>query len=233
MAWLESTPSSLWLSGLAGCGKTMVTTFVITHLQKNETFDGRVLLPDAAFLTEERSKWTKARWAYFYCDANTYETLSTESGLGSILAQLCASEIPPVVEREYRKAREKAGVPAPATIEELYDMLTDTIRSESDVVIVIDGVDEAAEPESLCQLLCSLTTLYGSKLRLFLSSRPNESIKTSLKDPPRLIVSTQVLTHDTQIYVGQRLSSDPRLIKLSDKIRSQILNKFISKPDGM
>jgi hypothetical protein len=94
-------------------------------------------------------------------------------------------------------------------------MLADTIRSESDAVIVIDGIDEAAEPESPCQLLYSLTTLYGSKLRLFLSSRPNESIKTSLQDTPRLIASTQVLTHDIQIHVGQRLSSDPRLVKLS------------------
>lgn len=84
--WLQSTPTSLWLSGLVDSGKTMLTTFVIQQLQQNRIFAGNILLPDAVFLTKERSTWTKARLAYFYCDANTSETLGTEAVLGSILA---------------------------------------------------------------------------------------------------------------------------------------------------
>lgn len=112
-------------------------------------------MPNAAFFTGERSTRTKARLAYFYCDANTSETLGTEAILGSLLGQLCASKIPSAVEQEYRKAREAAIALPPPTLKSLRGMLVDAIKLEGDVIFVVDGIDEAIEFELLCEFLLS------------------------------------------------------------------------------
>lgn len=211
--WLGSHPSSLWLSGPAGSGKTVLTSFVIKHLQIHASLPGEI--------------------AYFYCNANTSQSLSTGTVLASLLSQLCGSELPSSVVKEYRQSTEITGASRPLTIEKLIFMLADVIKSQGNATIVIDGIDEASDPKALCETLYSLTNMPESRLRLFLSSRPNFEIEAALLDIPKLSASNHALKQDIEIYVNHRLAADRRLAKLSEGTKSHIYRALMKKSEGM
>ena len=211
--WLESRPGSLWLSGPAGSGKTVLTSFVIKHLQTHCSPRNAV--------------------AYFYCNANTSQSLSTETVLSSLLSQLCVSEMPSSVIKLYRQAIGISGKPGPLSIEKLTATLADVIQVYGNSIFVVDGIDEASEPHALCEILYSLTKMPGSRLRLFLSSRPDFEVEAALTDVPRLTANNNAIQHDIELYVKNRLVVDRRLAKLSDGTRSHIYRALMKKSDGM
>ena len=211
--WLESRPGSLWLSGPAGSGKTVLTSFVIKHLQTHCSPRNAV--------------------AYFYCNANTSQSLSTETVLSSLLSQLCISEVPSSVIKLYRKAIGLSGKPGPLSIEKLKATLADVIQAHGNFTFVVDGIDEALEPHALCEILYSFTKMPGSRLQLFLSSRPDFEVEAALTDVPSLTASNNSLQQDIELYVKHRLIVDRRLAKLSDGTRSHIYRALMKKSDGM
>ena len=211
--WLESRPGSLWLSGPAGSGKTILTSFVIKHLQTQCSPKNVV--------------------AYFYCNANTIQSLSTETILSSLLSQFCVSEVPSSVINLYRQATGVTGRPGPLSVEKLRATLADVIQVHGSSTFVVDGIDESLEPRGLCEILHSLTKVPGSRLRLFLSSRPDFEVEAALADVPSLAASNTVLQKDIELYVQHRLAVDRRLAKLSDGTRSHIYRALMERSDGM
>lgn len=107
------------------------------------------------------------------------------------------------------------------------------VQFEGDVIFVVDGIDEAAEPEFICKFLLSLTRVPGSRLRLFLSCRPSRSIEAALKETPTMVASEQIVEHDIEIYIEERMTLDRRLARLSDDSRSGISHALVSKSHGM
>lgn len=112
-------------------------------------------------------------------------------------------------------------------------MLADVIKSQGNATIVIDGIDEASDPKALCETLYSLTNMPESRLRLFLSSRPNFEIEAALLDIPKLSASNHALKQDIEIYVNHRLAADRRLAKLSEGTKSHIYRALMKKSEGM
>lgn len=116
--------------------------------------------------------------------------------MASLLSQLCGREVPCSIHELSRQAREINGASRPPTVDQLKSALADVIRSHGNPTVVVDGIDEASDRDALCRILYSLTSLPGSWLRLFLSSRPDFEIDTALVDVPRLCASKKVLTKD-------------------------------------
>lgn len=212
-AWVGSRPSSLWLSGPAGSGKTVLASFVIEYLKKHSSPTDVI--------------------AYFYCNANTSQSLATETVLASLLAQLSGSSIPSVVSKMYGQAMELGRAPRPPTIDQLTTALGEVINSIGNPIIIVDGVDEATNPEALCNILYAFTSLTGSWLRLFLSSRPDVEMNGALVDVSRLCASKKVLIDDIETYVNYRLAADRRLSRLSEETRSHIRRALVRKSEGM
>jgi Cdc6-like AAA superfamily ATPase len=212
-AWVGSRPSSLWLSGPAGSGKTVLASFVIEYLQRNASPTDVI--------------------AYFYCNANTSQSLSTETIMASLLAQLCGSAIPTSISKLFRQSAETGQAPRALTVDQLTSVLGEVIKSIGNPIIVVDGIDEASHPEVLCNILHLLTSLPGSWLRLFLSSRPDVEIDAALVDVSRLCASKQVLTEDIKTYVKHRLAADRKLARLSEDTRTHICRALVNKSEGM
>ena len=75
-----------------------------------------------------------------------------------MLSQLCRSGIPDSIVREYRQATELAATARSITVDRLSLMLKEMVLSHDDIAIIVDGIDEAAEPDTLCRLLFSQYT---------------------------------------------------------------------------
>jgi hypothetical protein len=112
-------------------------------------------------------------------------------------------------------------------------MFLDLTMSGPEIVVFVDGIDEAAEPKTLCDFLYTLTVLSESKLRLFISSRPSGLLNVALGHVTRIVPRVNVLKHDVEVYIEQRLASDRGLTKFSNKTRSRIHSMLVDRSDGM
>jgi hypothetical protein len=75
MSWKEGPNSSMWLSGIPGCGKSILSSGVIHHVQRLCDDD-----PDTAL-------------AYFFFDFNDPRMQHPEGMIKSLIAQISAKTI--------------------------------------------------------------------------------------------------------------------------------------------
>lgn len=122
--WLGSSDHcAVWLNGLAGYGKTVMTAFVIEYL-----LDARVP--------------SRTNIAYYYFDANDTNSLSLRTFLSSIVRQYCTRmpSVPDRIVNEFDSQQAKYGSSRQLEIEELASVLDDLLSALPSNIIVVDGI---------------------------------------------------------------------------------------------
>ena len=174
--WLHpSDHSALWISGLVGYGKTVMTSFVIQYLL------------DA--LAQSRMSL-----AYYYFDANDTNSLSLRTFIASIVRQYCTCmpALPDRVLNEFDAQKARYGSSRQLEIEGLASILDDLLSSQAANIIVVDGVDESQEQEDICEYLNSLAAS-GGLVHLFVSSRAEAAIRRQLTHFTEMQLSQSIL----------------------------------------
>lgn len=120
--YVAKCSSTICCFGIPGCGKTMLSSFIISSLQVDAVS-------------------TEARIVYYYCDYADPRTLQAERILGTILKQLFVSgHIPEIVERKFpRGYGEDAQT---LDIIDLIDLVCLAIEQTSLTFVILDGLDE-------------------------------------------------------------------------------------------
>ena len=169
----------LWVKGIPGAGKTILSTYIIRCTQE-----------EAGFTT-----------AYHIC--NSYTTGKDLRGeiMRSIVSQLLQGnlDLAPFVFENYAN---KGLEPSIARLRKFLPELFGTIPS---VRIIIDGLDEYPESEQTKVLteLISLTKAPNSQCRILFSNREGKQINRSLNGRPTISLRDQqdVVNGDIQLYV--------------------------------
>ncbi|KAF7884619.1 uncharacterized protein EAF02_004955 [Botrytis sinoallii] len=234
--WKDSSASSiLWLNGIAGCGKSVLTSSVIDSLCQ-----------------EASSIRTAAPVAYFYCSRNTAEPerANPEEVLRSILEQVSSNtaNLPirkPVVE-VYTKLKEDNRGLSPQerlNLNETTEVLLKILQVDP-FYVVIDALDEC-DPSERYSLIESLKTIIdesASVVKVFISSRRDYDIVSQLEESPCISIQPGHISNDIENYVKKEVSEaieKKRIVKgklipeEKKKIEQQISQALIDGSQGM
>ena len=213
---MRSKPACLWLYGIAGSGKTILASRVIDHILSRSAVDGQKL-------------------AYFYCDASDSESQKPEVVLGTLLSQICSklASIPSGIDAAFENATDSSGRQRQATVDELQSMMLLALNLCGNVVIVVDGVDEAIRREELCELLASLSPGQDSGAQLFVTSRPEPDIRRVFGRMQSISAQCEAADSDIDEYIAARIAGDLRLRKMSHDLQQHVHHSLRQGAQGM
>lgn len=222
--WKESPSSLLWLHGKPGCGKSILSSSVVEHLQEQYASD-----PASAF-------------ASFFFSFSDTEKQKVVVMLASLVKQLYASrpDTPQAI-KNLSIYKEKGTRPDTKTLE---DVLIAAAIGFSSVSIVIDALDECPtvsnERSNLLGSLSRIITKMPDTFHIFLTSRAESDIvkmmNTLLPWPSRaaidLTTSQAGINHDIRLYINSTFASPPYKDWDYD-VKTKARDLLVQRADGM
>jgi Cdc6-like AAA superfamily ATPase len=218
--WKERAASRLWLYGIPGCGKTILSSTVIEHLLQHCDDDVHMVT------------------AYFYFDFNDVQKQDPELMLRSLLCQLLQRSvaIPKGVDALFSSWENGQRKPS---LHALLDMTRQVAQDFAHVYVVLDALDECTQRSELMDMLKTMARWRLDNLHLLMTSRKERDIESSLeeyiKDEEALGLQRDVVDQDIQRYVQQRLHNDKGLAKWNKDaaIRQEIEAALMHGARGM
>jgi hypothetical protein len=204
--WKESAASRLWLYGIPGCGKTILSSTIIEHLLQH--------CPDNTSMVT----------AYFYFDFNDKQKQDPELMLRSLLCQLLQRSvvIPKGVNALFSSCENGNRQPS---LHALLEVTSQVMQQFTQVYVVLDALDECTQRSELMDMLetmagWQLETEAGRQLdnlHLLMTSRKEWDIEKSLEGyvegDDAVCLQRDVVDQDIQRYVQRRLRDDKGLAK--------------------
>ncbi|ELR06088.1 hypothetical protein VC83_07746 [Pseudogymnoascus destructans] len=205
-------PSMLWCPGIPGAGKTVMTSFVVDHIQ-------------------EAIQGTKAATAYLYCDYKNPKTQSELELLSSVARQLAeqTSSMPSAVNEFCDKNAEKRRNP---TGDEWIALIKSISHVFQRTYLFVDALDEC--PETNRENFLSLISKIEPFVWLFITSRPHVGIEAKFLKISRVDISAS--DSDIKTYLMSEISTNNRLSLFAAKdvkLKEDIVKSVSEKAAGM
>jgi Cdc6-like AAA superfamily ATPase len=220
--WKTRRNSFLWLYGIPGCGKTILSSIIIEDLERT--------LPLKPLL-------------YFYFDFNDKGRQTLEGMVRSLMSQLY-SKFPDTSEKldslfsSYEDGRRHL------SRESLCKAFLHMIEQVKEIWIVLDALDECrtrkGQPtEGLLSWIRELLNSEQRNVHLLITSRPEQDImsvvsKFASKDDI-LPIQSDLITDDIRAYVHTRVRQQEGLKRWRSQpeVQDEIETRLMEKVDGM
>ncbi|KAI0259996.1 hypothetical protein BC834DRAFT_961477 [Gloeopeniophorella convolvens] len=227
-AFLEwkANGSLLWISGKPGAGKTFLCSTVVEDLINPPP------VPDIWQITT----------AYFYCSFRDSEKQNVRGLLRSVLIQLSTQSnfLYLILCRLFSKNNSSNLKPSDSDLVEcLKEMLT---CSDGITYIVVDALDECpnsgttSERRAILKLLEQLTGLRLPTLRLCVTSRPEDDIRSTLKPLASHHMALENLREqdeDIIQYIRSMIESHDKMQAWPEKIKKRVIDTLSDNANGM
>lgn len=208
---------TLFCPGLAGAGKTILTSAVVQDL------------------TCRFSKGSNSNVgiAYFYCFYNCREQQSTTNLLLVLLEQLLPNRprrrFPARLPRHIQKWGYESTTSPPSLVK-IMESFKKAIAQYARVFLVIDALDEceAQERTALIEEIFKLQT--DNKVHLFATSDPNPDVERMFTNTPSLEIKAS--PEDVRSYLEGRMDKLPDLVKEDPAIKEEIKDAIIKAAPG-
>lgn len=218
--WKEGAASRLWLYGIPGCGKTILSSTIIEHLLQHCHSNNRVVT------------------AYFYFDFNDAQKQDPELMLRSLLCQLLqrSSTIATGVDALFSSCDNGKRQPS---LHAILEVSAQVMQQFTHVFIILDALDECTHRLELMDVLETVAGWQLDNMHLLMTSRKERDIESSLvsfvKEEDTICLQRDVVDKDIQRYVQQRLSDDKTLAKWNKDatVRQEIEDALIRGARGM
>lgn len=216
--WKTQPNSFLWLHGIPGCGKTVLSSTIIQDLKQNST-SAQALL-------------------YFFFDFNDVHKQSLESMLRTLIAQLYQQRRDPQqhVEKLWSSCEEGTQQP---TLNSLDTVLRDMLGYVKRVTVVLDALDESQTRAELLAWLNDFIKTKPTTVQLIATARGEEDIESALKlctgAGERIAIQRSVVNEDIRSYVRDRVqhSDDLKRWRTRTDVQEEIEAELMRKADGM
>lgn len=218
LRWLRGSESHLWLSGIPGAGKTVLSSLIIQECLARAT-------PNRAV-------------AFFYCDYKNAASQSVINIASALAAQLARQNeqsfhLLKVYDNKLHPNRHLKQEPK---VEELMELIQKMSTTFEDVRIIVDGLDECGETASeACSVLRTLT-LNSPALSLSLLSRDEPDIREELGHSFGEYIEIAAHSKDVEHYVRTEIEERIRRRKLrvkSTTLKDEIVEQLVSRAQGM
>ncbi|KAH0168095.1 Pfs, NACHT and ankyrin domain protein, partial [Aureobasidium melanogenum] len=220
--WRVEENGFLWLHGLAGCGKTVLSSSIIEDLQKHPPSPRTNLL-------------------YFFFDFNDKEKQSHEKMIRTFIQQLYVQEEASrhILEQLFERCAGGHEQPSLTSLEDAFaSMLNQAARTR----VVIDALDESGQQRNTLEWLRRISTNQRSapnKLNVIITSRREYDIEFAfLKWMPErnvLPIRADDVNKDISDFVCSQIQLDQRLERWRERpnVQTEIESKLIEKANGM
>ncbi|KAK2470677.1 hypothetical protein H9L39_16908 [Fusarium oxysporum f. sp. albedinis] len=211
--WKLGSRHHLWLYGLAGCGKTILSTTILDHLLQINTH---------------------TTLAFFF-DFNDPRKQKLEDLLRSLAIQIYHSgnEATRRLDSLFTSHDDGRGQPDTNALSACVDTM---IQTSGKVFIIIDALDECTAREDLLQWLKHLAS---RKAQLIVTGRPEADFQREIPrlfdERNRVLLDKKAVNADIHSYVNATLEQKPDFVdkKLSQGILNEIRDKIGDGADGM
>jgi hypothetical protein len=218
--WKANPNSFLWLHGIPGCGKTILSSTIIEDIL-NHCHHG----PINAVI-------------YFYFDFNDAEKQQYEKMMRSLITQLslrCTS-MPRALATLFSSCMNGERQP---TSDALLTTLQQMIQEFDEIFVILDALDECKERQELLEDINRIARWKIATLHILATSRRQKDIEESLdslvNDQRKMCVQSVLVNDDIRTYIQKRLQSDQNLKRWRNKpeVQEEIEVKLMAKADGM
>ncbi|KAK0909685.1 hypothetical protein LTR91_008880 [Friedmanniomyces endolithicus] len=210
----DGTVPILWLHGIPGCGKTVLSSTIIEDLRASSATTTPALL-------------------YFYFDFNDQRKQTFDSALRSLVCQLAhGSEI---AFQQLDHLRRNA---QPST-QELSQILEKMLNGGDRVTIVLDALDECTTRDELLKWIQQLMASEIGSVEMVVTSRKEYDIKSVLEKFVREEATIPLQQHDVdadiRAYVHARICTDADWERWRSKpqVQDEIEVGLMTKASGM
>ncbi|KAL0265321.1 hypothetical protein SLS55_001286 [Diplodia seriata] len=210
-AFQKTSNSRLWLYGIPGAGKSVLSAAIIDSLEQSE----------------------KMATAFFFCEYGNRSTQTIRQILGSISRQL-AIQSPAalaILEDFHHSHQDPHHSSINAKDSDWIELVQDLSTSFDTTTIVVDGLDECLEDRGNIVRNLATLSLRGS-IKVLFASREELDIKEALSDFESLSIAAD--RADVRLYVAANLDSRlKRMISKDPTLRKDILESLVDRSEGM
>ena len=220
--WKTRRNSFLWLSGIPGCGKTILSSTIIKDLADSQPADPLL---------------------YFYFNFNDTSKQTLESMVRSLASQLYykRKDTRPPLDSLFSSCGDGRQQPDG---ELLCQSLLDMIRLVDEVWIVLDALDECCTrrgtpTEGLLSWITDLRNSGQRNVHLLVTSRPEQDIEAEVRkwarDEDITPIQSSLITDDIRGYVRTRVRDDKALERWRSRpdVQDEIETRLMEKAGGM
>lgn len=175
--------------------------------------------------------------AYFYCKRDDETRRNPQRILRSFIRQIASishhDDMVHEAVQGLRNTLEKDKC-ADLDIPTCQRILATLIRSYTSTTFILDALDEC-DDEPCTELMTALQTLMAecSRLKLFISSRPDRDIQRYFGSQPLIKIQATDNQDDIGKYVQEKLSNDRRWEGVSVELREEIQRELLERSNGM
>ena len=224
--WKTRRNSFLWLHGIPGCGKTILSSAIIKDL--NSILSSQPLL-------------------YFYFDFNDTGKQTLESMIRALISQLYYKHIKTSQQTSQRLdtlfSSCEDGRQQP-TCRLLCEVFLHMIEQVKEVWLVLDALDECRtrkgpSTEGLLSWIREVLNSEQRNVHLLVTSRPEQDIKSEIMRFAHIDdvipIQSSLITNDIRAYVRARVREDNGLKRWRSQpeVQNKIETKLMEKADGM
>jgi hypothetical protein len=217
--WIKTKNSAIWLYGIPGAGKTILSSLVIEEV----------------FSLQDNGV------AFYYCDYKNAASQEPTNVLGSLVRQLALQETLVLTKvKDFYNSHHPAGRPSSRpTEQDLGFLLQDISNSFAEVTIILDGLDECGsspgiERSELVRILSTLHDEHAGSIRIAIASRQEHDIEECFGEFTK--VSIAAMSLDLELYVAcevERRAKTGRLRIRDSALKGEIIQALINGADGM
>ncbi|KAL2880136.1 hypothetical protein SGCOL_004521 [Colletotrichum sp. CLE4] len=217
LKWADLPRSGLWLSGITGAGKTILSGMVIEKVLQKSSQSVAV--------------------AFFYCDYKNNDSQKLLNILSTIAVQLGQQNQQAfrILEEYHGGLRSANGLDAQPEPKELLDLITKVISVYEKVFIVVDGLDECGGNVAEVAKAIKLLLDASSSASITVFSRDEQEIRDEFADEfARIEIAAH--TEDLDIYIRAEMAHRRQLRNLSiqnPQFAEEIRHQLVDGAQGM
>lgn len=213
--WLTAPCSKLWVYGIPGAGKTILSALAISKIAKLGSTTHGVI--------------------FYYCSHRNEESRRLTGILKCLIGQLARQnrQCMNILEAKLELHQNTPAQTWTSNGDELEIMLRKMIRQFNEMSIVVDGVDECHDAALIADSLSSLAS-ETPNVRILIFSRKEALLVPFFEEYVHMSIAAE--SQDLRLYVPAQIEARTRLRKLRIKdpnVKDEIIEKLVNGADGM
>lgn len=206
----DAATRMLWLNGVPGAGKTVLSSFVIKTC------------------SEVSGKKPSTPILYFFFKMTDSDKNSVLAVTRSLVHQLYLF-FPAILSEDIVSLRDASGKDKALSDQRLWDLFVKHAKDVANLIIVLDALDECDSVDVLIGRMISLLQCCGAKI--FVVSRKEEKIALALEGHPYIVISHEDVEADIRSFVTAEIEEIPRFRGKS--VQQRMISAVSSGHDGM